>query len=134
MKHQIVQEQVCPGRVLVMDDQDCVREVLREMLEVLGWEVVCAREGAEAVALYRQGRNEGRPFSLVILDLEVPEGIDGKEAMGELLRLDPDVRAVVSSGYYDEPVFANYRSHGFLSILAKPYRVEDLVNVLGNLP
>ncbi|MEA5115234.1 MAG: response regulator [Geobacteraceae bacterium] len=113
-----------------MDDQECVREVLREMLQALGWDVVCAHEGAEAVALYRKSRNEGRPFSLVILDLDVPDGIGGKEAMSELLLIDPEIRAVVSSGYYDEPVFAHYRSYGFHSILAKPYRINDLIKVL----
>ncbi len=103
------------------------------MLAALGWEAVCARDGAEAVALYRESSNEGMPFSLVILDLEVPEGVGGKDALSELLLLDPDVKAVVSSGYSAEPIFANYRSYGFQSMLAKPYGIEDLARVLKEL-
>ncbi|HOI15684.1 MAG TPA: response regulator [Geobacteraceae bacterium] len=125
--------QVGPGRALLMDDQDSIREILREMLEELGWDVVCSCHGAEAVALYRKSIDEGMPFSMIILDLEVPNGIGGKEVMDELLPLDPDVRAVVSSGYYDEPVLANYQNYGFHAVLAKPYRIEDLTKVLREL-
>jgi len=118
------------GRVLVMDDEEAVREALRAMLERLGYEVAVARDGAEALERYRAARDAGRPFHAVVLDLTVPGGMGGKEAAQELLRLDPEVRMVVSSGYSNDPVLAEHARYGFRSVLAKPYRLEDLARVM----
>jgi len=114
------------GRVLVMDDERAVREAARRMLEHLGYEVVAAVDGEEAVAVYGRARREGRPFDLVILDLTVPGGLGGREALPRLLDLDPQVRAIVSSGYSSDPLLANYRDHGFRGRLAKPYEPSVL--------
>jgi len=113
-----------------MDDEEAVREALRVMLERLGYEVAVARDGAEALERYRAARDAGRPFHAVVLDLTVPGGMGGKEAAQELLRLDPEVRMVVSSGYSNDPVLAEHARYGFRSVLAKPYRLEDLARVM----
>jgi len=114
------------GRVLVMDDEQVVRTVLQRMLARLGYEVHCVAEGGEAVAAYKQALESDRPFDIAILDLTVPGGMGGLEAMSHLKAIDPGVKAIVSSGYSNDPVMAEYRRHGFAGVMSKPYRIEDL--------
>ncbi|ACB75753.1 PAS domain S-box protein [Opitutus terrae] len=121
---------VLKGRVLFMDDEEPIREMAVFLLRRLGMEVECAADGAEAVHKYEEARAAGNPFALVIMDLTVPGGMGGREAIGQLRALDPNVRAVVSSGYSSDPVLANYREHGFCGVVAKPYEVADLARVL----
>jgi CheY-like chemotaxis protein len=121
------------GRVLVMDDEKPVRRVMQEMLEMLGYTVECTADGKEAVELYRKRRDEGVPFDAVIMDLTVPGGRGGKDAIRDLLALDPRAKVVVSSGYADDPVVAQYREHGFSAVLGKPYRLQDMSRVLKDL-
>ncbi|MGC8839485.1 MAG: CHASE4 domain-containing protein [Anaerolineae bacterium] len=118
------------GRVLVMDDGEMVRGALRAMLESLGYEVALARDGAEALEQYRAARDAGRPFHAVVLDLTVPGGMGGKEAAQELLRLDPEARLIVSSGYSNDPVLSEHTRYGFRGVLPKPFRLDDLARVL----
>ena len=122
------------GRILVMDDDATVREMLAAVLRRLGYEAEFAAEGREALALYGAALADGRPFDLVLLDLTIPGGMGGKEAIGELLRLDPHVRAVVSSGYCDDPVLARYPEHGFAAVLPKPYGTKELQRLLATVP
>ena len=118
------------GRVLFMDDEEPIRQVAGVLLRRFGFEVVCVPDGAEAVEAYRKALGAKTPFALVIMDLTVPGGMGGKEAIAELRRIDPEVRAIVSSGYSSDPVLANYREHGFCGVAAKPYEVGDLARVL----
>jgi PAS domain S-box-containing protein len=118
------------GRVLVMDDEEQVREATQAMLEELGYTVECAKNGSDTVDLYRQRKEEGTPFSVVIMDLTIPGGMGGKEAINLLLKLDPNVKAIVSSGYSADPVMANYREYGFVSVLRKPYRPQEMSAIL----
>ena len=90
----------------------------------------CARDGEEAVELYERELRRSRPFDAVILDLTVPGGMGGKDAVKRLRALDPAVKAIVSSGYCNDPVMASYRDHGFRGVIAKPYNVDDLAAVL----
>jgi len=114
------------ARILVVDDEETVRDVAGEMLKLLGCEVVLAAEGAEGVETYLDAKRTGSGFDLVIMDLTLPGGMGGREAFGVLRRSDPDIRAVVSSGYSNDPVLANFRDHGFLGAVAKPYTIEEL--------
>jgi len=114
------------GRILVMDDEPMVLAVAERALARMGYQVAGARDGAEAIALYQEARQAGQPFDAVILDLTVPGGMGGKETMVHLLRLEPAVKAVVSSGYASESVMAEHRAHGFLDFVEKPWRPEDL--------
>jgi two-component system, cell cycle sensor histidine kinase and response regulator CckA len=114
------------GKILVMDDEEMVREVAEQMLEYLGYTVVFAKDGREALGLYQEAVDSGQPFALVIMDLTVPFGLGGKETMQELLKIDPQVKAIVSSGYSNDPVLAKYRECGFAEVLGKPYRISEL--------
>jgi CheY-like chemotaxis protein len=121
------------GRILIMDDEDSVRQVASKMIALLGYESAGARDGNEAIAMWQRARAESNPFDLAIMDLTVPGGLGGREATRRLLELDPGAKVVVSSGYSDDPVMASYREHGFGDVLAKPYRVADVSRVLAAL-
>ena len=114
------------GKVLLMDDEAAIRDIAGEMLKCLGCEVVFARDGWEALDRYAAARGAGQPFDLVILDLTIPGSLGGKETMRKLLGLDPEARAIVSSGYSMDPVMANFREHGFRCVVTKPYKLEEL--------
>ncbi len=118
------------GRILVMDDEDLIRELSRKALGRLGYEVVCAADGAEAVALYRAAVESGRPFRAVVLDLTVPGGMGGVESLRRMRQIDPRVKAIVSSGYSDDPVMASAAEYGFLAVVPKPWTIASLSRVL----
>ena len=118
------------GRVLVMDDEDVVRQVAEVLLRELGHETEFAEHGDSAIEKYRRAKAEGRPFDVVILDLTIRGGKGGAETLRELLEIDPGVKAVVSSGYSDDEVVATYRQHGFCSFLKKPYNMQELGRML----
>jgi signal transduction histidine kinase/ligand-binding sensor domain-containing protein/ActR/RegA family two-component response regulator len=117
-------------RVLVMDDDDDVREVLRRMLEVLQCRVSTAADGAEALFVYEQAMRQSGRFDVVILDLTVPGGMGGEETMRRLLAIDPEVRAIVASGYAHSPVMAEHRAHGFHAVIPKPFEMRTLAEAL----
>ncbi len=117
-------------KVLLMDDEDVVRSVAKEMIAALGHEVEAAEDGNRAIELFRQARDKGRPFDLIILDLTVKGGMGGEEAIAKILEIDPKIRAVVSSGYADSTIVANYRNYGFSAILNKPYKLASLKDCL----
>ena len=118
------------GRVLFMDDEETIRRMAEALLVRLGFEVVTVSDGAEAVSTYAEAMANGRPFRVVVMDLTVPGGMGGRQAMEELLKIDADVKAIVSSGYSSDPVLANHRAHGFCGVVAKPYRIADLARVM----
>jgi PAS domain S-box-containing protein len=118
------------GRVLLMDDEAPLRDAIGQILGGLGYSVTLAVDGAEAVDLYRKTLDSGRPFDAVILDLTVPGGMGGKEAIEQLRQLNPAIKAIVSSGYSDDPVMARYRDHGFVGVVTKPYMIAELSEVL----
>jgi len=113
-------------RILVMDDEPMVRNVAGMMLAHLGLETGFARDGAEAIAVYEEARKTGRPFDAVIMDLTIPGGMGGREAIVKLREIDPDVRAIVSSGYSNDPVMADHKAFGFAGIVPKPYTIQRL--------
>ena len=117
-------------KILVMEDQEEVREILTLMLQQLSCEVAAAGDGKEAVAIYRKARQEGWRFDAVILDLTIPGGMGGKETVAELRAIDPEVVAVVSSGYSQDPIMAEYQRHGFQGCVSKPYSICKLANTL----
>ena len=121
------------GRILLMDDEDAILEVGSELLRLHGYTVDTAADGEEAVAKYRQARASGEPFDVVIMDLTIRGGMGGKEAIQRLQEIDPEVRAIVSSGYSNDPVMANYRDHGFMGMVRKPYVIKDMLDTVYRL-
>jgi len=101
-----------------MDDED------------LGYKVTCAAEGQEAIELYNKGKKSGNPFDAVIMDLTIPGGMGGKETIQKLIQIDPNVKAVVASGYSNDPVMARYKDFRFKDIIVKPFSIEELGRVL----
>jgi CheY-like chemotaxis protein len=123
-----------PGRrILVMDDEELVREVVGEMLSVLGHEVAFASDGAQAVGSYEEARAAGRPFDAVVMDLTIPGGMGGREAMRLLRDSDPQAVVIASSGYANDGLLANFQDEGFRAVLPKPYQVRDLAAVLSEV-
>ncbi len=118
------------GRVLVMEDEPVIRSVATEMLEQCGYEAAEAGDGAQALQMYRQAKEQNRPFAAVIMDLTIPGGMGGLETLEHLLAFDPHVKAVVSSGYANDPVMANYRRYGFRGTVAKPYTLIEFSQAL----
>lgn len=128
--HPVVSKPPRMGRVLIMDDEPMVLEVASEMIKMLGHQVDLAINGDDAVAKYQVAIELGSPFDAVILDLTVRGGLGGAETVGKLAAIDPEVKAVVSSGYADSAIVANFKDHGFKAFLNKPYSVEGLQGVL----
>ena len=125
-------EELVPGqgRILVMDDEEMILDFLHQMLSQIGYEVECARDGQEAIALYEEAKRSGRAFAALIMDLTIPGGMGGKEAIRLLLELDPYCQAIVSSGYSDDPIMAEFATYGFSGVIAKPYKVSELSKIL----
>jgi PAS domain S-box-containing protein len=118
------------GRILVMDDDAVIRTVCSRMLAYLGYECETACDGAEALRVYATARDAGRPFDAVIMDLTVPGGMGGKEGVRRLLEIDAAAKVVVSSGYSNDAIMSDYRSHGFVGVVVKPYELNTLGRTL----
>jgi PAS domain S-box-containing protein len=114
------------GRALIMDDEELVRDVAGAMFEVLGYTPDFARDGEEAVAKYREAQRADAPYGVVVMDLTIPGGMGGKEAVQEVLRLDPAARVIVASGYANDPIMAHFEQYGFRGRLVKPYKIAAL--------
>ncbi|OGW32765.1 MAG: hypothetical protein A2X59_02070 [Nitrospirae bacterium GWC2_42_7] len=118
------------GRILVMDDDESIREVLGFMLQKIGYDAGFAKNGNEAVELYRKAAESGKQYDAVIIDLTIPGGMGGKETIQKLRQIDHDVLAIVSSGYSNDPVMAEFEKYGFKDVIAKPYKISQLSKVL----
>lgn len=122
-----------PGRILLMDDEDGVREIMGALLQHMGHEVELAADGDQAVNAYFNARQQQRPFDAVILDLTVRGGIGGQEALRILRELDPGVKAIVMSGYAEDPAVLDPERYGFNGVLPKPFGTDDLRDVLARV-
>lgn len=120
------------GKVLVMDDEKEIRDLAGEMLGVIGYKADFAKDGKEAVEFYKMARENNNPFDAVIFDLTIPGSMGGKEAIQKVREIDPEVKAIVSSGYTDDPAMVHYKKYGFSNFMAKPYKINELSKVLHN--
>lgn len=121
------------GKILVMDDENEVKIIAGEMLQYLGYKVELASNGDEAIAMYKEAEQSGEPIKAMVLDLTVPGEMGGKECINKLLKIDPQIKAIVSSGYSNDPVMANYEEYGFSGVLSKPYKMEELSREISKL-
>jgi len=120
-------------KILVMDDEEVVRKILGRMLKEKGSEVILAEDGKEAVKKFKEAENTPHTFDAVILDLTIPGGMGGKETLKEIRKIDPNVKIIVSSGYSNDPIMANYQKYGFDGVIAKPFNIGELIRVLNNV-
>ncbi|MCD6584265.1 MAG: cache domain-containing protein [Desulfobacteraceae bacterium] len=118
------------ARILVMDDEEMICALVIKMLERSGFSVETALDGRQAIERYQQAMDVGQPFDVVIMDLTIPGGMGGTEAIKDILSIHPEARVIVSSGYANDPVMANYAEYGFCGIAAKPYTKSKLMEVL----
>ncbi|MGI5872287.1 MAG: response regulator, partial [Bacillota bacterium] len=118
------------GRLLLMDDEETIRRSVGELLRLIGYEVDCARDGMEAITRYIEEKKKGRPYDLLIMDLTIPGGMGGQEAVAKLRQFDPGVKAIISSGYSDKPILSNFQKYGFQAVVTKPYKIEELNEVI----
>jgi CheY-like chemotaxis protein len=118
------------GKILLMDDEEFILNMAGDMLKGIGYEVECAKNGEEALDLYKKAMKNKKKYDSVILDLTIRGGMGGEETIRELLKIDPGVKGIVSSGYSDSPVLSRPREHGFIGRVGKPYRKKELSHIL----
>lgn len=121
------------GRILVMDDEDMIRSVAVAILKHLGYMAETAEDGEKMLEMYQQASRLSNPYDAVIMDLTIPGGLGGEQAVKKLLEIDPEVKAIVSSGYSNDPILANYQTFGFSGVVVKPFTVEQLADALADV-
>ena len=118
------------GKILLMDDEESVRKATTKIIKYLGYSVNSTANGEETIKIYQSELEKGDPFDAVILDLTIPGGLGGKETVTRLLQIDPDAKVIVSSGYSDDSIMANYTEFGFIGVIAKPYQIHEMSKIL----
>lgn len=121
------------GKILIMDDEPIILTVTKELLNHLGYSVETATNGETAIEIYKKALQENQRFDVLILDLTIPAGMGGKETIKKLLEIDPHIKALVSSGYSNDPIMADYQHYGFKGVITKPYNARELSNSLQQL-
>ncbi len=121
------------GKILLMDDEEMIRDLGHRILSRLEYDAALAAEGNEAIEMYQKAMDSDRPFEVVILDLTVKDGLGGKDTVKKILKINPHAKVIVSSGYSNDPVMTNFREYGFIEALPKPYKVKDLINALNKV-
>ena len=121
------------ARILVMDDEKMICDIADKMLTRAGFSVETAFDGKQAIEIYKQAIKKEKPFDVVIMDLTIPGGIGGQEAVKYILDIDHKAKVIVSSGYTDDPVMANYAEYGFKAIVSKPYTMDNLQRVINQV-
>ena len=123
-------DQTTIKRILVMDDEEMLRNLAQRMLERLGHEMETVKDGDEAIEAYKKQKDSVEPFDAVILDLTIKGGMGGEQTIRELIKIDPGVKAIVCSGYFNDPVITHFKKYGFQGAMPKPYQKADLEIVL----
>ena len=118
------------GKIMVMDDEEFVREFVSDLLKGEGYQVECVKDGTEAINLYKNAADSGKPFNVLIMDLTIPGGMGGRDAIRRIKEMDPKAKGIVSSGYSNDPIMSSYKEYGFSGVLTKPYRYDDLMKTL----
>jgi PAS domain S-box-containing protein len=125
-----VKKKAAPGKILLMDDNEAILSATSEMLKFIGYEIVVAENGDAAVEMYGKAQDTGLLFDAVVLDVTVPGGMGALETLPKLRKIDPNVRAIVSSGYSTNPIIVDFASYGFTAAIIKPYGFKELGEAL----
>ena len=120
-------------KILLMDDEEVIRDSIGQLLEKHGYKVGYAPNGSKAIELYKKAMEQNDAFQIVILDLIIPQGKDGKQTIDELLIINPKVKAIASSGYTNDPLILEYKKHGFSAVASKPYKIAELKDIINKL-
>jgi CheY-like chemotaxis protein len=118
------------GKILVVDDEQLILQITDQILRQAGYDVALAQEGSQAVEVYQEAMQQDQPFELVIVDLTLAGSMGGMETMQRLWELGPATKAIVTSGYVEDPTVANYKDFGFSGALKKPYGLSDLMKAV----
>ncbi|MCK5339759.1 MAG: PAS domain-containing protein [Desulfobulbaceae bacterium] len=121
------------ARVLVMDDEEMVRTVAKSILSYAGYEVYFAKDGQEAISTYQKTSEARKPIDITVMDLTVPGGMGGEEAVKEILKINPQAKVIVTSGYFNDPIMSNFRDHGFCAAIAKPFQFNALIGTINKI-
>ncbi len=113
-----------------MDDERIVRDIVKQMLGHIGHEVLLAEDGRKAIEIYNKHRKSEKPIDVIIMDLTIPGGMGGKDAVQEILKVDPEANVIVASGYSNDPVLTNYQQYGFKAAISKPFKLAELKGIL----
>ncbi|MEA3545450.1 MAG: response regulator, partial [Thermodesulfobacteriota bacterium] len=130
-KDVIVPPTIVQGKIMIMDDEEMVRSLVERALSRIGYEVVSAEDGDEAILLYKEAKEANAPIDLIIMDLTIPGGMGGIDTIREIHKIDPEAKVVVSSGYSNDPVMANFSEYGFCAAMAKPFQIRELMEFVG---
>ena len=120
-------------KILIMDDEEIVGDIARQMLIYLGYEVLLVKDGQEALSQYKAHLDSRDRFDVVIMDLTIPGGMGGEETVREILSVDPEAKVVVSSGYSSDPIMEHCKDYGFSSAIAKPFDLKSLKDIIEEL-
>ena len=120
-------------KILVMDDEDMVGEIACQMLSYLGFDAVHVFDGKAAIQEFQEQKDKGQPFNAVIMDLTIPGGMGGKEAVTKILAVDSNAQVFVSSGYSNDPAMVNFKDFGFTGVIVKPFDLAAIQKVLDQL-
>jgi PAS domain S-box-containing protein len=117
-------------RILLMDDEQMILDIVSRMLGHLGYEVITCTDGAQAIAAFAKSKSHSEPFDLVMMDLVIPNGVGGQDAVHTIKKIDPGARVIASSGHLEHPVMQDHKKFGFNAVLEKPYKLEKLQQVI----
>ena len=117
-------------RILLMDDEQMILDIVSRMLTHLGYEVKTCTDGAQAIAAFAKAKSNGESFDVVLMDLVIPNGVGGQDAVHTIRKIDPNARVIASSGHLDHAVMIEHKAHGFVASLEKPYKLERLQQVI----
>jgi CheY-like chemotaxis protein len=129
-KEIIASPEIGQGKVMIMDDEEMIRSLFEKTLSRIGYEVVSAKDGDEAVVLYKKAEEAGTPIDLIIMDLTIPGGVGGKDAVKKIHEINPAAKVIVSSGYSNDPVMADFNKYGFCGTMVKPFLMRELEDVV----
>jgi len=121
------------GRVLLMDDDFTIYEVASHMLDIYGFKVDWVDTGEKAIEKYKESLAKSSPYDVIIMDLTVPGSMGGVQAVREILEINPHAKVIVSSGYSNDPVMSHYKEYGFRGVIAKPYKIEEIIKVINEV-